>query len=277
MHLEDLPDLQKGTAFNADAVRAARTELEAMVTYVLAGDGTLQTLLTAPIAFPGRPLAKFYGLPNPSDATVTKADVDPSQRAGIFTQVGFLARNGDGPGSHPIKRGIRVLESLLCEDPPPPLPMVPEVKPPAPNLTTRERFAEHASNGVCVACHQAFDPLGFAFENYDGYGQYRTMEGTKPVDTKGELRTPSGLELQFDNAVDLMKKLAANPKVQSCFARQAFRLASGRMEIPADARALDAIDNAFGQSGFDIRALVVAVTTSPSFLYRAESAGEVLQ
>jgi hypothetical protein len=276
LELDGLEDVQKGKDFPASGLAAAGREFDAIVRHVVRGDGKLATLLTAPIGFPDAALASLYGVTVTGTAP-RRVDLPPAERAGILTQIAFLARNGRDAESHPILRGVRVLEDLLCETKPPPLPMVPEPRPATQDLTTRERYQQHAADGVCAACHRVIDPFGFAFEHYDGYGRYRAVDGKKPVDAAGEITTPGGQRFSFRNAIDLARQLAASRSVEGCFARHAFRLAAGRREIAADVAALAALDRTLERSGADIREVLVGVVTSPSFLNRAETAGELLQ
>ena len=72
------------------------------------------------------------------------------------------------------------------------------------------------------------DPLGLAFEIYDGIGRFRTMDGSKPVDASGELKGTEASDGPVKNAIELMRKLARADEVQACMARQWFRYAFGR-------------------------------------------------
>ena len=89
----------------------------------------------------------------------------------------------------PVLRGKWVLDSILGTPPPPPPPNVPalEEHQAAQAKTMRERLAQHRANPVCASCHSRIDPLGFALENYDALGQWRTEEAGKPIDNTGEL------------------------------------------------------------------------------------------
>src|SRR5205807_3697820 len=97
----------------------------------------------------------------------------------------------------PVLRGKWVLDSILGTPPLPPPPNVPALedhKPGAPLKTIRERLAQHRENPVCASCHNSIDPLGFALENYDALGQWRTEDAGKPIDSTGQL--PDGTKFQ---------------------------------------------------------------------------------
>jgi hypothetical protein len=184
--------------------------------------------------------------------------------------------HGDSEGSFPTRRGAQVIRRLFCQeiDTPPDL-VIPDVKPPSPGVTTRQRFAEH-SNSPCAACHKLLDPLGFAFENYDGVGRYRTKDNDQPVDASGTLELASGT-VKFKDAVELMPALAAAEEVRTCMATQWMRYLLRREETPGDKPSLATVEKTFRDSSYDMRELLVAIVNSDAFTRRTPAAGEVLQ
>lgn len=279
-HLQwlDLGNLQslskdKGTyaAFNDEVRAAMRDEVVDFVDHVMReGDGKLSSLLTAPYSVPGEALFPLYGIEKP--AGYMPGDVvqlDPTQRAGLLTQTGFLALHAGAKQSSPVRRGKVILQSLLCQTLPLPPPNVNTTPPdPSPDATTREQFAEHEANPTCAACHKRIDPPGFAFEHYDGIGVYRTEQNGRPVDASAELVDMGSLDGPVNGAVDLAKKLADSPEVQRCVARQWFRYALARQDGAADACTLDALSTSFNASGHDVRALLVDIVASDAFRLR---------
>jgi hypothetical protein len=158
---------------------------------------------------------------------------------------------------------------------PPPPPDVPEPKPPADGLTTRERFAEHGQQQCAAACHSIMDPLGFAFENYDGLGKYREMDAGKPVDATGSVPL-DGATKSFKNARELTRLLADSAEARRCFATQLSRFAWNRNDDGggADRHSIDTAVAAFDSSGHSIKDLLVAITRARSFRYRQPALGE---
>ena len=138
-----------------------------------------------------------------------------------------------------------------------------------------ERFAEHSQNTCAKGCHGLIDPLGFAFENYDGLGKYRTADGGKPVDASGTMSI-DGKDRSFASAKELMPMLASSETVRSCLVTQWARFALARSEAPDEAGALAAARVAFAGAQYDLRAMLVALTQTPSFLNRTPGRGEVL-
>src|SRR5262245_50064103 len=103
------------------------------------------------------------------------------KRAGILTHASFLTANASATSSHPVKRGVRIYGGLLCGSLGSPPEMPPPPASPPQNVSTREVFEAHDRQECARACHQLFDPLGFAFENYDAVGHHRFVDGGKPV------------------------------------------------------------------------------------------------
>ena len=118
------------------------------------------------------------------------------------------------------------------------------------NGTTRQSYDAHGSSACAMGCHNLFDPPGFAFENYDGIGAYRTTEAGQPVDSTGTLVTPGNATITFQNALDLFKQLAKSTEAQSCVDRQWTRYMLGRGGDLADAGSMSvAYQKAVGDAG----------------------------
>lgn len=266
LYPEFLPDLQSAMA----------TETERFVTSVVfEGDGTFQSLLTSPSSVVNAPLAKLYGLAAPG-ADFAPVRLDGTQRSGLLTRAAFLSVTAAANGSNPVKRGKRVYQGLLCKDlVPPPGVVIPPADPPTAGGTTRQRFARHEEN-ACAGCHVLLDPLGFAFENYDGIGKYRTTDNGLPVDAASST-TLDGASVSFKNGVELSAILAQSKEAQNCFAKHWVRYALDRLETDFDQASLETANQAFSQGGFKIPALISGLTAARSFRYRALAEGEVSQ
>lgn len=143
-------------------------------------------------------LARFYGLPAAAAAGFQRVSLPPdSHRGGLLTQAAVLSLSSDGTRHRPVHRGIWVSETILGKTPNPPPANVNPIEPnpvDAPRATIRMKLAAHTAHAQCAACHRSIDPLGFAFDNYDAIGQWRTTEfvqhgkGPHPaVDASGQL------------------------------------------------------------------------------------------
>ena len=259
----------------SDAVRdAMKAETPAFVQYVLwTGDHKLSTLLTSPAAFVSSALAPIYGV-SASSTTPQMTMLPAAQgRSGILTQASFLAVQAHPDQTSPVLRGKFVRTKLMCQTVPPP-PMDVDITPPQVTAaaTARVRFTAHVMAGSsCNGCHQLMDPIGFAFESFDAVGQYRTTENGATIDLSGNVAAAAdpALNGKFTGVRELATKLAASDQVRDCVATQWFRYATGRTEEVPDGCSLTNLQDAFGASGGDLADLVVAMTQTDAFWYRA--------
>jgi hypothetical protein len=280
LNLAQLPSALKSAELNftPDVAQAMLAETGAFLSDLFMGPGTtgrMDQLFTSSKSFANGALAGIYGVGGVTGTALAPVTLDPKQRAGLFTQLSFLTMHGDSDGSFPTRRGAQILRRVFCQEIEVPANLVvPDVKPPSPGVTTRQRFAEHSMN-PCASCHQLMDPLGFAFESYDGIGRYRTTDNDQPVDASGTVQLGSQT-LKFKDAVDLMPQLAGLDQVRSCMATQWMRYMLRREESNGDMPSLDTVQKAFRGSSYDMRELLVAIVSSDAFTRRTPAAGEVL-
>ncbi|HEY0711991.1 MAG TPA: DUF1588 domain-containing protein, partial [Polyangia bacterium] len=201
--------------------------------------------------------------------------LDAGQRAGLLTRAGFLSVTGATDGSHPVKRGRRIYERLLCAHLPSPPGDVPPAATAAAGGTTRQRFDVHANNPCTGGCHMVMDKLGFAFEHYDGIGKFRTMDNGGVVDASGTVEIDGAMK-PFKDAIDMSKLLADSPGASRCFTTQWMRFGFQRLDTDADRASLDAAVASFGKTN-NIKDLLVGIVASRSFRYRLPAMGEKLQ
>jgi hypothetical protein len=279
LDLDQVPDRPKDPMiypeFKDDLKAAMGAETRAFVDNVLFdGDGRLSTLLTASHSFVSQSAAAIYGLTGVTGTTMKRADLDPKQRAGLLTQLGFLTLTGATDGSNPVKRGRKVYERVLCGVLPAPPANVPPPKPPSAGGTTRDRFKEHDENACTAGCHSLMDPIGFAFEHYDGIGRYRTLDNKLPVDASGTVEI-DGTKKTFTDATALTKILADSQEARRCFVTQWARFALKRNNTEADRAMIDAVVTAGGTSGAGVRDILAGLAGARAFRYRALAAGEM--
>ena len=284
LKVDNLEDLLPGS----DLGLLLGQELEAFLSSVFVqGDGTLKTLLTAPYTYANQTTATEYGL-SASGTGFSQVQLNPAERQGVLMQIPFLRTNGVAP---PVARGLVVYRQLLCGEVPPPPGNAPEVGEPQPTTTTRERFAVHTQQACAKGCHELVDPWGFAFENFDQVGHYRSQESGKPVDSSGLPqadgtvggRTPQGTIIPFKSGGELVNALAASNEVSWCASRHWTRYLLGRLESEADVGALTnayvsaayAADRATARP-FSVRDFLVALVGTKAFRFRAPAAGEAL-
>ena len=239
---------------------------------ILEGNGSLETLLTADYSFMNEELAGFYAddvLDSVSGPEFRQVQVDPERRAGFLTSAGLMATHANVNQSSPVFRGKFVREQLMCNTlPPPPNDLV--IVPPEldPNKTTKEQFEEIGANPACAGCHTLMNPIGFIFEHYDGIGLWRDQQSGKNIDATGEVVQTDDIDGDYDGAVELASALAGSTQVRECVSSQWFRFAYNRTVTPEDTCSIEQLNDVFRSSGFNIKALLVALTQTNAFLYR---------
>jgi hypothetical protein len=278
LEIAGLVDMPKDTSFKdySPAVAAAMTEeTRQFVSDVFFGPKpTLETLFTSTTSFVDPALGKIYGT-TVTGTGMQKVTLNPAQRSGLLTQGSFLAVKADAGDSLPPRRGDAILHRALCiELEVPPNIVVPAVAEPNAMQTTRQRFEVHGQADCAKACHAFIDPVGFAFENYDAVGAYRTMENNQKVDASGTIDLPVSGKVSFQNAIEFSAILAKAPEVQDCMVRQWVRYALGRRELQSEEPSFKVLQSSFKTSGYNIRDMLVAITKTRAFTHRALSAGE---
>jgi hypothetical protein len=186
-----------------------------------------------------------------------------------LSSAGLMATHANLNQSSPVFRGKFVREQLMCDTLPlPPNDLV--IEPPEldPNKTTKEQFEEIGANPSCAGCHSLMNPIGFIFEHYDGIGLWRDEQNGKAIDATGEVVATEDIDGSYDGAVELAYALAGSSQVQECVASQWFRFAYNRTVTQEDACSMEQLTQAFADSGYDIKALLVALTQTNAFLYR---------
>ncbi|HEY2900865.1 MAG TPA: DUF1592 domain-containing protein [Polyangia bacterium] len=279
--LSDVPNRPKDPnvypQFNDDLKGAMVGETHALVASIMKGDQKLSSLLTQNVSSVDQALAAVYGVSGVKGTTMMSTTLNTAQRSGLLTRAAFLTVTGATDGSHPVKRGRRVYERFFCGVLPPPPNVVPAVATAASSVgkTTRQRFEDHDKNPCSTACHSLMDPVGFFFENYDGIGQFRTMDNGGVVDATSTIEI-DGTKHNFNNAIELSQALSTSTDVANCFATQWFRFATDRTETDDDQASLTAIATAFKKTN-SITDAMIGVATSRSFRYRSPATGEMLQ
>jgi hypothetical protein len=173
----------------------------------------------------------------------------------------------------PVKRGRWVLEQLLGTPPPPPPPDVPELAEDDKAVLTgslRQRMEQHRKNPACAGCHARMDPLGFAFENYDAIGAFRTHDGKFAIDPSGSLpdgqsfKGPDGLKVILKKKKDLVAR---------ALAEKMLIYALGRGLEHYDRPAVDRVVAELARKDYKFSVLVGEIARSVPFRMRRGKAG----
>jgi hypothetical protein len=241
------------------------------------GTGRFDDLLSSTTSFVNQSLAPVYGLNGVSGSMPSKVMLNSAQRGGLLTLSGFMANFGSADEANPIRRGRIVYTRLMCGVVAAPPNGVPPAAGKDSGGTARERAEAHTKNPCATGCHSKFDPFGFPFEHYSGLGDYVTTDNGAPVNSTSMVDIEGdGKLVAVTDAMDLSKKIAASGRAQACLATQFLRYLAGRLDTPADVASIQAATARFRAKSNDVRELMVALTGTRTFRYRAQSAGEVL-
>jgi hypothetical protein len=234
---------------------------------VFASEGGIEQILTEPYTFVNAPLAAIYGLDGSYGSDFQRVDLDPNERAGLLTRVGFLASNATKREQHSIKRGVFVNHRITCA----PLPPPPDNVPPLPAAdgfkTNRERVETHTGEGTCgESCHGIYiNPAGFAFEHYNALGQFNLEENGYPVNAADTYPLDSG-PISYEDAIDFSALLGAAEEVHECYARHWLQYSYGRKVQEGDEPTLPDLATASRQGA---KSLILALTQTYAFRTRA--------
>lgn len=229
---------------------------------VFARSGRFSDLFLSQQTFGDSRVASLYG----SESVAGRIEVNTSERRGLLGHASVLATYADADQTAPIKRGVFVLERLLCQEMPPP-PAALMVKPPPrdPNASTRERFAAHSQNPACASCHKRIDGAGFGFEDMDEVGRYRTQQVGKPVDASGMLYTYDGKQQAFNGTAELSELIAKSSEAEMCFVKQLYRRTSGRLETQADACVIESLHQRLTDPNTTLKDVMLAIPEQEAF------------
>lgn len=185
------PDPYAFPDFDGNLQQAFAREMELFMDSQVSEDHSVLDLLTADYTYVNERLARHYGIPGLYGTHFRRVHLTDDQRKGLLGKGGILMVTSYPNRTSPVQRGKWLLENILGAPPPPPPPNVPALKENEPGgkaLSVRERMEEHRANPVCAGCHKIMDPLGFALENYDAIGHWRTAsEAGTPIDASGQL------------------------------------------------------------------------------------------
>ncbi len=226
-------------------------------------------LFLAKWAYSNPRIASFYGeewkVPDENLRALQRVELKGDQRFGILTHPFLMSGLAYHDSTSPIHRGVFVIRYLLGRTLRPPndafSPLSPDLHP---ELTTRERVALQTGADNCQVCHIRINPLGFALENYDAVGRYRTTDRNKPIDATGEYRSRDDQQVTFGGAKDLAEYLADSPDAHRAFVTRAFQ---HLVKQPPDAFGPDILNkltHKFVESRYNISQLVTEIAVIAS-------------
>lgn len=226
-------------------------------------DADFRELFNARHTYVNDALAELYGMDPPGSGELfTRVDWPADQRrAGYTSQASFLTWQSGPRRNSPTKRGLYIQERILCNEIPPPDPSVDLDLPDGEGLTLKQLLEMHLDNPGCASCHGLTDPLGFAFENYDAIGAYRTEDNGLPIESNGEV---AGIGM-WNNAEQLGDVLAADPRTGDCLIENFMRGSLGQTPTDDTHPAVVDLGEDFADSGYSVQSLLVDMVTHPLF------------
>jgi hypothetical protein len=261
---EEFPD------FDDNLRQAFQREAELFFDSVVREDRNVLDLLTADYTFVNERLARHYKIPGVYGSQFRRVTVTDEARRGLLGKGGILMVTSHVDRTSPVARGKWILENLLGTPPPPPLPDVP----PFPegesqkSRSVRERMETHRANPVCANCHKVMDPLGFALENFDAVGAWRTRDAGQPLDVSGQLADGTPL----DGVVKLREGLLKRPEVLvSTLTEKLMTYGIGRGISYYDMPAVRAIVRASAGNDYRFSSLILGIVTSKPFQMRLKA------
>ena len=201
----------------------------------------MREMLTSTTGFVGPGLAQLYGVAAPASGFVER-DLGP-RRPGSSPSFPSWPPTRSTCRRTRSHRGVHMNLDVLCATLDPAAPDLPPVPAQKPDQTNRERY-EALTMGCGGACHNSYiNPLGFAFENYDGMGQWRDTENGKPINTAGSYPFTDGVK-SFNGAAELMSAIAQGEQVHTCYAKKLAGFALQRDIVASDMPLLTTLKSA---------------------------------
>jgi Protein of unknown function (DUF1592)/Protein of unknown function (DUF1588)/Protein of unknown function (DUF1595)/Protein of unknown function (DUF1585)/Protein of unknown function (DUF1587) len=262
--------------FNSTVAQDAQEQtLRTIVNLLVVQRGDYRDLFTTRSTYLTRALGTVYRLPVATRNGWESAQYPASSdRAGILSNVSFLALHSHPGRSSSTLRGKSIRQVFLCQQiPDPPNNVDFSVVQDSSNTampTARIRLEAHRTSPACASCHRLMDPLGLTLENFDGVGAFRASENGAPIDPSGTL---DGHE--FQGAEGLGQALHDHPQTTRCLVDRMYRSAVGRSILPAERPYTDYLNQVFQVDGYRVPDLMRAIALSRSFyLVSAPDRGE---
>jgi mono/diheme cytochrome c family protein len=271
LHLRNLktiaPNHDEFPDFDDTLRDAFQREAELFFASVVREDRNVIDLLTADYTFVNERLAKHYGVPYVYGSHFRRVTLTDDARRGLLGKGAILMVTSRADRTAPVLRGKWILENVLGTPPPPPLANVPPLTASSVTAprTLRERMEQHRASPTCAGCHKVLDPLGFALENFDGIGAWRTREAGLAIDASGLLADGT----KVDGVVALRKALVARSDIfVQTLTEKLMIYGLGRGLQHYDMPVVRDIVRQTAKQDYRFSSLVMAIVTSPPFQMR---------
>lgn len=265
--VDAVPDFD--AALNADLKESAFRFFDRIFSNSLG----VREMLTTQTAFATPAMGKLYGI-ELQGSEMQEVTLDAA-RPGYFTQLPFLIVNSVNLVPDSIHRGVSLNHQVLCAEVPPPTAANVALPARQEGQSNRELVEAGTGTGTCgAACHGTYiNPLGFAFENFDGMGQLRDSDAGKPVNTSATYPFTEG-NVEFSGAAGLMQEMAERSQAHTCYAKHLAGFFLQRDLVAADQPMVDSLAQASANSDASIKELLLSLVTSPAFTTRPSGEAE---
>jgi len=259
------PDTDLYREFDENLREAMAKETQLFVEDQIRANRSVSGLVTANYSFVNERLAKHYGIPNIYGPRFRRVDFTDGIRGGLLSQASILAVTSYPNRTSVTVRGRWLLTNLLGAPPPPPPPNVPALKDPGQDgqpRSLRARMEIHRREAACASCHQRMDPLGFALENFDALGKWRTESDGAPIDAAAAL--PDGT--RFDGITGLRQLMVTHKEdFVRTFTEKLLTYATGRGIELSDMPAIRKIARDAASDDDRWSAIIWGIVNSPPF------------
>jgi len=266
------PDPLMFTNFDDNTRKGFRKETELFFEYILRENRSALELLSADYTFLDERLARNYGIPNVYGPQFRKVKLADPNRRGLLGQGSILSMTSVATRTSPVFRGKYVLSTFLNTPPPPPPPDVPsleesnkDVKVPK---TVRAQLELHRANAPCSGCHRVIDPVGFALENFDSVGSWRsTGPDDQPLDVAGTLTDGT----KVNGPIALRDAILSRPDAfVTVITEKMLTYALGRGLEPSDMPVVRRIVKKSAQNDYRLSSIVMGIVESAPFQMRTK-------
>ncbi|HEY1305078.1 MAG TPA: DUF1592 domain-containing protein [Vicinamibacterales bacterium] len=265
------PDILQFPDFDDNVREAFRRETEMLFAYILRENRSILELLNADYTFVNERLARHYGIPGVYGTRFRQVKITDPNRRGLLGQGSILSLTSVATRTSPVFRGKYILTTFLNTPPPPPLPNVPALEDAGKGTanapkTVRAQLDLHRANAVCASCHRVIDPVGFALENFNPVGQWRTSDvDGKPLDTAGVLADGS----KVDGPAALRNVILSRPDAfATTLTERVMTYALGRGMEPSDMPVIRGIVRKAAVNKYAFGAIIMGIVESAPFQMR---------
>ncbi len=266
-----IPNSLEFPDFDDNLRKAFQRETELFFDSIMREDRNVLDLMTADYTFINERLARHYGFPNIYGSQFRRITHVDEARRGLLGQGSVLMVSSHTDRTSPVVRGKWILDNLLGAPPPAPPAMVPPLKEKGRNdkvQSMRERMEEHRTNPACAGCHKIMDPIGFALENFDAVGAWRTRDGGllgTPIDASGQLMDGT----KVDGVVTLRRALLQQPEIFiGTLTEKLLTYALGRGLTAYDMPVVRAIVRDSAPQNYRFSSLIMGIVNSAPFQMR---------